>query len=72
LRDRPSSDRDGRSQDGQYLVAGVGDRGDIGVWQRDRTHWIDVVPWTHSDVVHQELESNSLVVTTHGRRCGSK
>jgi len=62
----PASDRDGRSQDGQYLVAGVGDRGDIGVWQRDRTHWIDVVPWTHSDVVHQELDSNVLVVTTRG------
>jgi hypothetical protein len=67
IRDQgPSSDRDGRSQDGQYLVVGVGDRGDIGVWHRDRTHWIDVVPWTHSDIVHQEMDTNSLVLTTHG------
>jgi hypothetical protein len=67
IRDRgATAERDGRSQTGEYLVVGVGDRGDVGVWQRDQTHWIDIVPWTHSDVVHRDLDANSLVVTTHG------
>jgi len=67
IRDQsPTSDRDGTSQAGEYLAVAIGDRGDIGVWQRDQTHWIDVVPWTHSEIVHPDLAANSLVVTTHG------
>lgn len=61
-----ATERDSRNQAGQYLVVEVGDRGDIGVWQRDQTRWIDIVPWTHSDAVHLDRESNALTVTTRG------
>jgi hypothetical protein len=61
-----ASERDGRNQAGRYLVAEVGDRGDVGVWQRDDTHWIDILPWTHSEDVHPDRAPNTLAVTTHG------
>ena len=58
--------RDGRNQAGRFIVAEVGDRGDIGVWQRDDTQWIDILPWTHSDVIHADRAPNTLAITTHG------
>ena len=61
-----TSDRDGRNQAGQYLVVEVGDRGDVGVWQREQTRWIDVLPWTHADAVNIDRRANALTVTTHG------
>jgi hypothetical protein len=61
-----AAERDSRSQAGQYVVLEVGDRGDIGVWQRDQSRWIDVVPWTHSDAVRPGVEPNTLVVYTLG------
>src|SRR5579859_2445158 len=61
-----ATERDGRNQAGQFLVAEVGDRGDIGVWQRDDTRWVDIVPWKHADVVHTDRTPNTLAVTTHG------
>ena len=65
VRDQGSPDeRSSGTQGGQFMVLGVGDRGDVGIWQRDETRWIDVMPWTHSDVVHTGLETNALVVTT--------
>jgi hypothetical protein len=67
VRDQGSSaERDGRNQAGQYMVLEVGDRGDAGIWQRNEARWIDVMPWTHSDAVHLDRESNSLVVTVRG------
>ena len=67
LRDQGSAtERDGRNQSGEYLVFEVGDRGDIGVWQRDQTHWIDIIPWQHSDAVHPDRVPNSVVVTAQG------
>jgi hypothetical protein len=64
----PSSERDGRNQTGRYLVFEVGDRGQIGVWQRDQTRWIDIMPWQHSDAVHVDRAANSLVLTARGSR----
>jgi len=67
IRDQsPPSERDGRNQTGQYLVVEVGDRGDIGIWQRDQTRWIDVVPWQHSDAVNPAGVPNVVGVTTRG------
>jgi hypothetical protein len=67
IRDQsPASERDGRGQAGQYLALAVDDRGDFGIWQREQTRWIDIVPWTHSDVVHLDTAANALVVATHG------
>ena len=59
-------ERDGRNQGGRYLVVEVGDQGDIGVWQRDETHWVDLLPWTHSDAVRPDQDSNLLLLTTRG------
>ena len=42
------------------------DRGDIGGWQLDDTQWIDILPWTHSDVIHADRAPNTLAITTHG------
>jgi hypothetical protein len=61
-----TTDRDSHNQSGQYLALEIGDQGDIGVWHRDRTRWIDVVPWTHSDAVHLDRDPNMLTVTTQG------
>ncbi len=67
VRDQGSSaERDGRNQAGQYMVLEVGDRGDAGIWQRNEARWIDVMPWTHTDAVHLDKESNALVVTVRG------
>jgi hypothetical protein len=62
----PSTDRDGRAQTGSYLVAEIGDRGEVGMWQRDQTRWIDIVPWMHADAVHPDRASNALTVLLHG------
>jgi hypothetical protein len=61
-----TTDRDGRNQAGKYLVFEVGDRGDIGVWQRDDTRWIDITPWQHADAVHPDRALNTLLVTARG------
>jgi hypothetical protein len=69
LRDEsPAMVRDGRNQLGQYMVLEVGDRGDVGIWQRDQTGFDDVVPWTHSDAVHLDGAPNELAVVAHGSR----
>jgi hypothetical protein len=62
----PATERDGRNQAGRYVVVEVGDRGDIGIWQREETHWIDIVPWQHSDAVRLDRQPNAITVTTHG------
>jgi hypothetical protein len=69
IRDQGATpDRDGRNQAGQYLVVEVDDRGDIGVWQRDQTRWIDILPWTHSDAVNVDRAPNALAVNTNGAK----
>jgi hypothetical protein len=60
------SDRDSPGQTGRYLVLEVGDKGDIGIWQREQTRWIDIVPWTHTDAVREGFEPNTLTVSTRG------
>lgn len=57
---------DSRSQSGRYLVLEVGDRGEVGVWLRDQTQWIDVISWHHHDAVRPDNEQNLLVVYTRG------
>lgn len=69
LRDQsPSSQRDGHNQTGTYLVFEVGDRGEIGVWQRDQTRWLDLVAWRRADSVHTDQAPNSLMVAATGNR----
>jgi HlyD family secretion protein len=51
---------DGQEQSGAYIVAAVGDRGEIGIWRRHDSVWVDLVPWTHSDAVHPGAETNEV------------
>jgi hypothetical protein len=60
------SERDSRSQAGRFIVVEVGDQGDIGIWQRDQTRWIDLLPWTPAKAVHKGEEPNMLTLTTRG------
>jgi hypothetical protein len=59
---------DGETQNGRYIVLEVGDRGDVGIWQRDDTRWIDIMPWTHSNAVRVGQDANELSVTTQGNQ----
>jgi len=68
VRDRVDEPRDGVNQVGQYYVLEVGDRGEIGVWRRDRDQWIDVLPWTPSQAVRMGGAPNELAVESRGER----
>jgi hypothetical protein len=57
---------DGVSQGGRYYVLEVGDRGEVGAWRRDDDHWVDLVPWTRSEVVHPGAAPNDLQVIVQG------
>jgi len=62
----PASARDGRNQDGRFIVLEVGDQGDVGIWQRDQARWIDVLPWTHFAAVLAGSRTNELVASASG------
>jgi len=66
VRSQAAGRLDGENQAGKYIVAEVSDRGDIGIWQRDETRWIDILPWTQTSAVHQGLETNELLLATQG------
>ena len=70
VRDQLVGAGDGIDQNGQFLVAAAGDRGEVGVWQRAGSRWIDLLPWTTSPLVHQGAATNELkvsVTATHLR-----
>jgi len=46
----------------------VGDRGELGIWRREEDHWIDLMPWTESDVVHSGTAINQLTVRAVGQQ----
>jgi hypothetical protein len=68
VRDQTIGAADGLDQNGQFVVAEAGDRGEIGIWQRADSHWIDLVPWTSSALVHPGTASNELKVELAGNR----
>jgi len=68
LADQGSSAGDGRDQSGQFVVAAVGDRGEVGIWRRDGQRWIDLVAWTPSGAVHPDTVANDLTVQLLGGR----
>lgn len=68
VRDQAQGRGDGVDQNGQYLVAAVGDRGEVGIWQRADSHWIDLLPWTSSAFVHPGTATNILKVQVTGNR----
>jgi hypothetical protein len=68
VRDDRSGAGDGLDQVGRFVVAGVGDRGDFGIWQREIDHWVDLVPWTASPSVRPGSALNTLQVSAEGRQ----
>ena len=68
VRDQTPETRDGLDQSGRFYVAEAGDLGEIGVWRREDDHWVDLVPWTHSEVVHVGGTTNELTLRAEGQR----
>jgi hypothetical protein len=66
VRDRRAGLGDGIDQNGHFIVAAVGDRGDVGVWRRDGAKWIDIVPWTAAPTVRGGGSPNDLQVEVLG------
>jgi hypothetical protein len=66
VRDQGPSTRDGTSQDGRYYVLEAGDKGEIGIWRREVDHWVDLLPWQHSEVVRTGSGTNELTVRAVG------
>jgi signal peptidase I len=66
LRDQEPYLHDGVNQRGHYLVAEVGDRGEVGIWRRDDSQWIDLLPWTPSSVVRTGGAANDLSFEANG------
>jgi hypothetical protein len=68
VRRQPVGAGDGLDQQGQFVVAAVGDRGEIGVWRRDGGRWLDLVPWTPSPAVQGGDSPNELSARVSGGR----
>jgi len=66
VRDQDTGVRDGTSQEGRYYVLEAGDKGEVGIWRRDGDHWVDLLPWQHSDAVQTGTASNELSVRAVG------
>ncbi|MGI9145082.1 MAG: hypothetical protein ACR2IK_00785 [Chloroflexota bacterium] len=68
VRDESPDPLDGLSQSASAYVMETGDRGDFGIWRRDGDHWVDLVPWTHSDSVRTGGSPNELTARAIGDR----
>jgi succinoglycan biosynthesis transport protein ExoP len=68
VRDQGPGSRDGRDQNGTYLVFEVSDLGEFGAWRRSGDSWTDLIPWTRSDAVRRGGAVNSLTVQAVGRQ----
>ncbi len=62
VRDQSPGPLDGVTQNASAYVMEAGDRGDFGIWRREGDHWVDLVPWTHSDSVRTGGSPNDLLV----------
>ena len=68
LRDQGGVPRDGTNQGGHFYVLEAGDKGEFGIWLRDGDHWVDLMPWQHTDAIHQDTGTNQLTVSAIGDR----
>jgi len=66
VRDQPPGPRDGLNQNGRFIVFEAGDNGEFGVWRREGNTWVDLIPWTVTNVVRTGLEPNELMVILSG------
>jgi len=67
IRDQGPGPRDGVNQIGQYYVLEVGDRGEYGIWRREGDRWLDLIPWTPSELVPQGGVTNEVTVQATGQ-----
>jgi hypothetical protein len=49
-------------------VLEVGDRGEVGIWLREETRWVDLVPWTPSAAVHMGSAVNEVQARALGKQ----
>jgi hypothetical protein len=68
IRDEDARAHDGLNVGGRFYVLEVGDRGEVGIWRRERDHWVDLVPWTPSAAVHGGTAPNELSARAQGTR----
>ncbi len=68
MRDQGPAPRDGANQQGRYYVLEVGDKGEVGIWRREGTSWVDLVPWQRSSAVKPGSATNELTVKAIGPR----
>ena len=68
LRDQGPDSRDGLSQGGRYYVFEAGDKGEFGIWRRDVTRWVELIPWTPSPAIRPDRGRNELAVEAVGPR----
>jgi hypothetical protein len=68
VRDQADEPRNGVNQVGRYYVLEVGDRGEVGVWLREGSRWVDLLPWTPSQVARPGDLPNELTVRASGDR----
>lgn len=66
VRDQTAERRDGRQQDGRFLLFQVSDRGEAGVWRREDSQWVELMPWTLSRAVQTGNLPNELTVQALG------
>jgi hypothetical protein len=66
VRDQDDGVRDGTTQNGHYYVLEVGDIGEVGMWRREADHWVDLLPWQHSDAVKTGTATNQVTVRAVG------
>jgi hypothetical protein len=68
VRDQGPIPQKGTSQDGRYYVLEVGDNGQFGIWRRDGTEWVDLLPWQTNAAIKTGTASNDLSVRAVGNR----
>jgi hypothetical protein len=68
VRDQEPDRRDGLNQGGRFYVLAVGDRGDFGVWLRDRDRFVALLPWTPSGAIRRDDAVNNLTAIAVGQQ----
>jgi hypothetical protein len=66
VRDQGPGPRDGVSQGGRYYVLEAGDRGEFGIWRREETRWVELIPWTFAGAIRLGDAPNELTVQALG------
>jgi serine/threonine-protein kinase len=66
VRDQGPDPRAGVNQGGRYSVLEVGEGQQWGMWRRETDHWVDLQPFTPSDVVKPPGQENELIARAIG------